>query len=176
MNDPGRAPPSTSIALRYDANEDRLLVAIDAGSAVARGYWLTRRSALKLIEAANPYLDRMSPLVGHTPVELRGDLATMEREMALASTRAKLGRASAAALESAAAAAELVVQVTISRQPQGFRLEFRGRKGSRAAVACSRAELQRIIHMTEQEAAKARWREPASAPPSETREAKRRAH
>ena len=53
--------PLSSVTLRYNVDEDRLLVAINAGSPEARRYWLTRRLALKFIEAANPYLDRMSP-------------------------------------------------------------------------------------------------------------------
>src|SRR5450830_715364 len=79
--------PLSSITLHYDANEDRLLVAINAGSADTCGYWLTRRLALNLIKVANPYLDRMSPVVSKTPTALRGELATMEREVALARTQ-----------------------------------------------------------------------------------------
>lgn len=168
----------SSITLHYDVDEDRILVAIDAGSADAHGYWLTRRLALNFIAAAIPYLDRMSPVVGKTPAELHGELATMEREVALASTQGAVSQTSPAALERASVAAELAVELNISREQQQFRLRFRGRKGGEAAVGCSRAELQRIVHMLEQEAAKAGWREgpPVATPPTDAKEAKRRAN
>ena len=167
-----------SITLHYDANEDRLLVVINAGSADFCGYWLTRRLALNVIEAANPYLNRMSPVVNKTPTALRGELATMEREVALASTQESLSQTPTAALESASVTAELAVELTISLEQRGFRLKFRGRKGGEAAVGCSRAELQRVVHMMEQEVAKASWREgpPATPPQTDRSETKRRAH
>jgi len=177
MSEPDMRPPN-SITLHYDTDEDRLLVVINAGSADAGGYWLTRRLALRFIEAANPFLDRMSPVVGKTPAELHDELATMEREVALASTQGNMSRTPTAALESASAAAELAVELTISRERQSFRLKLRGRKGGETALDYSRALLQRIVHEVEQEAAKAGWREgpPAAPPPTDAKEAKRRAH
>jgi hypothetical protein len=172
--------PLNSITLHYDVNEDRLLVALNAGSPDACGYWLTRRLTLNFIEAGNPFLDRMSPVVSKTPTALRGELATMEREVALASTQGSVSQMPTAAVESVSIAADLAVELNIAQEGQGFRLRFRGRKGSEAAVGCLRAELQRVIHMLEQEVAKAGWREgrasvvpPPQADPSET---KRRAN
>ena len=167
-----------SITLHYDANEDRILVAINAGPADANGYWLTRRLALNFIETANPYLARMSPAVSKTPTALRGELATMERQVALARTQQSVSQTPTAALGRASVAAELVVALNVTQEGQGFRLKFRGGKGRETAVGCSKAELQRIIHMLEQEVAKAGWRDrPApSEPPTDKREAKRRAH
>ncbi len=170
--------PKNSITLHYDANEDRILVAINAGSADTNGYWLTRRLALSFIEAANPYLDRMSPAVSKTPTALRGELATMERQVALARTQQSVSQTPAAALERASVAAELVVALDVTQEGQGFRLKFRGGKGRETAVGCLRAELQRIIHMLEQEVAKAGWHERPSAPepPTDRMEPNRRAH
>lgn len=169
--------PPSSITLHYDANEDRILVAINAGAAEACGYWMTRRLALNFIEAANPYLDRVSSVMSKTPTALRGELATMEREVALASTQKNVRRTPTAALEGASAAAELAVQLTITQKEQGFRLKFRGHKGREAVVGCSRAELQRLIHTVEQQVAKAGWRGPPQAAPQPPRnETKRRAH
>jgi hypothetical protein len=170
--------PLSSITLRYDGNEDRILVAINAGSPDGRGYWLTRRLALSFIEAANPYLERLSPIVSKTPAELRGELAAMEREVALASTQGALARAPAAALESASRIAELAFELDVSVEPRGFRLRFRGRKGGESSIGYSRAELQRIVHMLEQEAAKAGWRErtPVAALSSDCKEAQHRAN
>ena len=170
--------PLNSITLHYDANEDRLLVAINAGSVDACGYWLTRRLALNLIQVANPYLDRMSPVVSKTPTALRGELATMEREVALASTQENVSQTPTAALESASVTAELALELNITQEQQGFRLKFRGRKGRETAVGCLRAELQRVIHMLEQEVVKAGWREgpPPAAPQADSSETKRRAH
>ncbi len=138
-----------SITLHYDANEDRILVAINAGSADSNGYWLTRRLALNFIEAANPYLARISPAVSKTPTALRGELATMEREIALARTQQSVSQTPSAALERASMAAELLVALNVAQEGQGFRLKFRGGKGRETAVGCSQSELQRIIHMLE---------------------------
>lgn len=170
--------PSSSITLHYDANEDRILVAINAGSADAAGYWLTRRLALKFIQAANPYLQRMSPVLSKTPTALRSELAAMEREVALARTQKNVGPTPDGALQSASLAAELAIELAIARKQQGFGLKFRGRKGRETTVDCSKAELQRIIHTVERDVAKASWSEgpaPAERQPSE-REPKRRAH
>ena len=170
--------PPSSVTLRYNVDEDRLLVAINAGSPDACGYWLTRRLALRFIEAANPYLERMSPVASKTPTELRGELAAMEREVALASTQGAVTQTPPAALEAASAAAELAVELNVSAERRELRLRFRGRKGGEATVGCSRAELQRIVHMLEQEAAKAEWRDraPVAAPSTDAEEAKRRAN
>ena len=102
----------------------------------------------------------------------------MEREVALAHTRGSVSRMPATALESASAAADLAVELNVSVEQQRLRLRFRGRKGGEAAVPCSRAELQRVIHMLEEEAAKAGWREraPVAAPPTDTKETRRRAN
>jgi len=102
----------------------------------------------------------------------------MEREVALASTQGAVTQTPPAALEAASAAAELAVELNIFVERQGFRLRFHGRKGGEAAVPCSRAELQRVIHMLEEEAAKAGWRErvPVAAPPTDTKETRRRAN
>ncbi len=139
---------------------------------------MTRRLALNLIQAANPYLNRMSSLLRKTPTELRAELATMERDVAMASTQRKVSQKPTAVLEGASVAAELAVELNISQIQQSFRLRFRGRKGSEAVVGCSRPELQRVIHMVEQEAVKAGWREapPAASPQIDRSETKRRAH
>jgi len=170
--------PPNSITQRYDVNEDRILVAINAGSTDANGYWLTRRLALSFIEASSAYLDRMSPVVSKTPTALRGELATMERQVALARTRRSVSQMPPAALARATVAAELVVALNVTRVAQGFRLKFRGGKGRETAVGCSQVELQRIIHMLEQEVAKAGWRERPSPPepPTDRTERNRRAH
>jgi len=170
--------PLSSIALRFDRHEDRILVTIDAGSPSASAYWLTRRLALNVIHETNPYLARTSPVANKTPAELRGELAKMEREVALASTQRNVSSTPTAALESASATAELAVELNVSAERQGLRLRFRGSKGGEATVGCTRAELQRIVHMLEQEAAKAGWREqePISSPPVDAKEAKRRAN
>lgn len=169
---------SASITLRYDAYEDRLLVAIDAASSKALAFWLTRRLALRFIESANPSLDRISPVAINTPAELRGEVATMEREVALALTEKAVSQTPDTALETVSALAELAVELGIFVEPRGLRLKFRGRTGAEAAVGCSRAELQRILHMLEQEAVKAGWREPApvAARPTDGRQANRRAN
>ena len=74
--------------------------------------------------------------------------------------------------------AELAVELQVSAERQAIRLRFRGRKGSEASIGFTRIELQRIVHMLEQETAKAGWREgpPVTALPVDAQEAKRRAN
>lgn len=168
----------SSITLHYDASEDRILVAIDAGAPEVAAYWLTRRLALNLVQAANPYLDRMSPVLSKAPTAVRRELATMEREVALATTYKNLRRTPDAVLKSASKLAELARELVITQSKQGFGLKFGGCKGRETIVGCSRSDLQRIIHMVEQEMAKANWHDlrPADAPPREENETRRRIH
>lgn len=177
MREPRTQPPN-SITLRYHVGEDRILVAINAVSLDARGFWLTRRLAMKFIEAVHPYLHRISPIAGKTPAELRGALTEMEREIAMANTQRAVWRMPTAAFEMVSAAAELAIVLTVSLERVGFRLKFRGRKGGEAEVGCSRAELLRVVQMLEQEAAKAGWRDRpmVATPPADAREVVRRAN
>jgi hypothetical protein len=177
MNEPAKQQ-STAVTLRYDPSEDRILAAFNAASVESRGYWLTRRLALKFIEAANAYLERMSAVASKTPVDLRGELATMEREVSLVRTQGAVSQTPPAGLERTREAAELTAEVNISAEGQGFRLRLRGSKGGESVVGCTRAELQRIMHMFEVETAKAAWRDPAAvaAPPNIPPVVKRRAN
>ena len=160
-------PQPTAVTLRYDSNEDRILAAFNAESDEARGYWLTRRLALKFIEAANAYLERMSAVASKTPADLRGELAAMDREFSLVRTQGAISQTPPATLERTREVAELTAEVNISVEGQRFRLRLRGCNGGESVVGCTRAELQRIIHMLEQETKKAGWRDMAivGAPP-----------
>ena len=148
-----------SITLDYESSEDRILAVINAGRVDASGYWLTRRLTLNIIERANPYLDRMSPVVGNTPQELRGDLAAMERQVALARTEGAVSRAGNDALTDAAAKADLAVEITIAKETNGFALQLRSRNGAHTSLVWSRDHLQRIVLMIEEIAARSGWRE-----------------
>ena len=119
----------SSITLHYDANEDRILIAINAGSPEVAAYWLTRRLALKLVQAANPYLDRMSPVLSKAPTAVRRELATMDREVALASTQKNLRATPNTVLNGASKLAELARELVIVQKKPGFALNFHGRSG-----------------------------------------------
>lgn len=159
-----------SLTLDYELSEDRILAVINAGGEEPFAYWLTRRMTLNLIDRANPYLDRMSPVAGQTPSDLRGDLAEMERQVALARTAGAVSRTPADVMARAAAAADLAIEITITKKAKGFVLQLRGRTGGQASVVWSRDHLRRIVDMLENLAARAGWRGGEAVAPNQTQE------
>jgi hypothetical protein len=124
---------------------------------------------LNLIEHANPYLDRMSPVVSKTPYDMRAELSEMERQVALARTADSVTSTPTALVAQAAGSADLVTGVTIAKTGEEFALVLRGRNGQ-ASVNWSRDHLQRIVAMLEELTARAGWRDggqPGAAVPAQ---------
>ena len=162
--------PNNSIALRYDGGEDRILIVVRAGTPDECGYWLTRRLVLDIIERANPYLDRMSPVASQTPADLRGELATMERQVALARTQGDVGHVSDEVVAGAATAADLGVGLTITKKGANFIVQLRGRNAGQTSLVWSRDHLQRIVLIIEEMAVRAGWRGGAPVAPTQGQE------
>jgi len=148
----------SSLTLHYEPTEDRILAVINAGETDTAGYWLTRLMTLNLISHANPYLDRMSPVISKTPADMQAELSEMERQVALARTADAVTATPTESLAPAAGAADLVIGVTISKTGEEFALVLKGRN-SQASLTWSRDHLKRIVVMLEELAAKAGWRE-----------------
>jgi hypothetical protein len=146
-----------SVNFSYVAGEDRVLAAINPGHLEAWSCWLTRRLVLALLDRAAGYLASVSPLRQQVPADVRGELATFEREAAMASTAKAMSNTPADVLKTSASAAELVARLTISSQADSFRVELRGERGGGAAGLFTRAELQRFLQMLQAEVAKAGW-------------------
>ena len=159
--------PLESITLRYNPDEDRILAVVNAGAANAKGYWLTRRMALNVIDALIPYMERLSPVASKTPLEHRSELATMEREVAIASTQQSVSSTPDDIVADVAGKAELAREVTVAVEGEGIRLILRGRGGSESAGVWARILVQRIIHELEQQVMHAGWRAPVQPQPVE---------
>jgi hypothetical protein len=158
----------TSVAISYDAQEDRVLAITNPGRPEAWSCWLTRRLVLAALDRAPKFLESTSPLAQRAPGEHRGELVAFERDTALATTAKAMTATPSEVLKSSAPAAELVERLTISNQGDGFRVELHGYRGGGAAGVMTRAELQRMLHMLEVAVEKAGWTSlaPAIAQPT----------
>lgn len=165
--------PLESITLRYNPDEDRILAVVNAGTARAQGYWLTRRMALNVIDAVVPYMERLSPVANKTPLEHRSELATMEREVAIASTQQSVSCTPDDIVANLGDEAELAREITIAVEGEGLRLILRGRGGSDSTGVWARALVQRVIHELEQQVIGAGWRAQAQLQPVDAQQTRR---
>jgi len=122
-----------SITFVYVPREDRILAAINAGRDDAWSCWLTRRLALAVLERTTDYVASSSNLALRAPADLRGEMATFEREAAIAKTAPAMSVTTGTVLNMTAEAAELAERLTISQQANGFHFELRGLRGDGAA-------------------------------------------
>jgi hypothetical protein len=146
-----------SINFSYVATEDRILAAINPGGSEAWSCWLTRRLVLALLGRTSEFLASTSPLVQQVPADVRGELATFEREAAMASTARSMSSTPPDVLKTSESTAELAGGLKISSLADGFRVELQGEKGGAAAGLLTRAELQRFLQMLQAEVARASW-------------------
>lgn len=153
-----------AIALAYDAAQDRVLAVVNPGGLNSWSYWLTRRLILQLLGRLPAAVAATSKVAQQAPVEYRGELATFEREAAIAKTAAAMSKTDNGVLRMNATAAELAVTVSLEDKGDMLRLILVGERGGQAAGQMSRPDLQRIFHMLEQEVAKAEWVVPAPPP------------
>jgi hypothetical protein len=167
-----------SVTPRYDPVEDRMMLAINAGQQDVWGCWMTRRMAFGVLGRLNQYLDQTSTMAARTPLEYRSEVVAMERQVAVAKTQKTMSRVPGEQLATAAAGGELATELTLTPQDGGYLLLLKGREGGQAQGVVSRAELQTILLMIDQEVSRAGWREgPAPAAPQPDRnETKRRAN
>jgi hypothetical protein len=146
-----------SVNFSYVAEQDRILAAINPGDPNAWSCWLTRRLVLALLEPAAGFLASTSPVMQQAPANVRDELATFEREVAMAKTAGAMTVTPTDVLKDSASAAELAMRLTISSQADGFRVELHGERGGGAAGLFLRTEVQRFLQMLQAEVAKAGW-------------------
>ena len=146
-----------SVNFSYVPEQDRVLAAINPGHPEAWSCWLTRRLILALLERAAGFLANTSPVVRQAPADVRAEVVTFEREVAMAKTTKAMSATPPDVLKASARAAELAVRLTISSLTNGFRVELQGEAGGGAAGLFTRAELQRFLQMLQTEVAKAGW-------------------
>ena len=146
-----------SVNFSYVPEQDRILAAINPGGPEAWSCWLTRRVVLALLGRAAEFLASTSQAMRQAPANVRGELVTFEREVAMAKTAKAMSVTPADVIKASAREAELAVRVTISGQADSFRIELQGEKGGAAAGSFTRAEVQRVLQMLKVAVATADW-------------------
>jgi hypothetical protein len=154
---PSNVKTLRTISFSYQPREDRILAAINASSPEAWACWITRRVALLLLEKGTDVLANASTLVRRAPAHIRGELASFEREAAIANTAIAMSPTPSTVATDNRNSAALLEKVTVSHQGQAFRLELIGETGEGAAAMLTPPELQRILLMLQTEAVKAKW-------------------
>jgi hypothetical protein len=157
-----------TITFVYDAREDRIRAAINAATpGAAWSCWITRRLALGWLAKSGEFLTNTSALVQRAAPEHRGDLATFEREAAIAQTAPAMSATPPDVIKPATVSAELVKTVSWSQKGEHYQIEIRGNAGGGAKSVLTRAELQRITQMLQDVVGKAAWTAAAAAPQAE---------
>jgi len=137
--------------------EDRILAAINGSSPEAWACWITRRIALLLLERAAGVLANTSTLVQRAPANIRGELASFEREAAIANTAKAMSPTPPNVVKDNRNSAELLEKITVNHQGQAFRVELLGETNEGAAAMLTPPELQRVLLMLQTEVIKAKW-------------------
>jgi hypothetical protein len=158
-----------SVNFSYVTKEDRILAAVNPGGPDAWSCWLTRRLTLALLDRTPEYLANTSPLMRQAPTEVRQELATFERESAIASTAKLMSKTPDAVLKISEDAAELAEGLTITLIQSGsYRVELRAQSGGSASGPLTRAELQRFLQLLQNEVDSAGWSNKPAGPVAET--------
>jgi hypothetical protein len=146
-----------TITFVYDAREDRIRAAINAATPEAAwSCWITRRLALAWLAKSGEFLTTTSPLQRAAP-EHRGELATFEREAAIAQTAPSMSATPSDVFKPQTVSAELMDTVSWSQKGEHYQIEIRGNGGGGAKSVLTRAELQRITQMLQEVVGKAAW-------------------
>jgi hypothetical protein len=146
-----------TLTLNYDAQQDRILVVSNVGKPDAWSCWLTRRLAIAILQRAANFVVETSPVAKSAPAEFRGDVASFEREAALAQTAGAMSRTDDTVVKQAAPAAELIDRFTVNSHGEAIRLELHGDRGGQVIGDMARPQFQRVLQMVADEAAKAEW-------------------
>jgi hypothetical protein len=153
----------STITPRYDASEDRLLIALNVGQEGEWACWLTRRMVLTALAALRRYLAKSSPVAARASFEYRGDVAAMERAAAYTKTRKSISQTPNEKLTSVKHTGELAVHFSLRPQGDSFLFRLRGRAGGEAHGLLARAELQTLLVIIETETLQAGWMSPPAA-------------
>ncbi len=155
--------PLKTIAFHYEAREDRILAGINLGRPEAWSCWLTRRLVLALFDRAPKFVASTSQMVQRTSAEFRDELATFERDAALAKTAKALVPTPDKDLKAGFITAVLVESLTVFDRDGHFDIEIVGQDREGVAGALARAEFERILEMLKAEATKAGWTTPPAS-------------
>jgi hypothetical protein len=146
-----------TVTFIYDIREDRILAAINAGDTDSWSCWLTRRMALALLAKADEFLSKTSKLLQNATAETREQLISFEREAALVQTAGSVKRTPNDVILDRPRAAELLHEVTLNQRGTIYEIILKAEVGRGSVATVNRAELQRIMQMMRDVAAKANW-------------------
>jgi len=102
-------------------------------------------------------LANTSTLVQRAPANIRGELASFEREAAIANTAKAMSPTPPNVVKDHRSSAELLEKITVNHQGQAFRVELVGETNEGAAAMLTPPELQRVLLMLQTEVTKAKW-------------------
>jgi hypothetical protein len=119
---------------------------------------------LAWLAKSGKFLTNTSTLVQRAAPEHRGDLATFEREAAIAQTAPSMSATPSNVLKPSTVSAELMETVTWSQKGEHYQIEIRGNGGGGAKSVLTRAELQRITQMLHEVVGKAAWTAASATP------------
>jgi hypothetical protein len=153
-----------ALTLAYEPHQDRILAVVNPGAIDSWSFWLTRRLCLAALGQLPAVIAASSPLARKAPSEFRDELAAFEREAALASTAGNMTMTPTAILQANVPAAELATAISVTEVGEQVRFEMRGERGGHAAGLMPWPALQRTLRMIADEADKAGWQAPPSAP------------
>jgi hypothetical protein len=112
---------------------------------------------LAWLAKSGEFLTNTSTLVKRAAPEHRGDLATFEREAAIAQTAPAMSATPPDVVKPPTVSTELMEAVTWSQKGENYQIEIRGNRGGGARSLLTRAELQRITQMLQEVVGKAAW-------------------
>jgi hypothetical protein len=112
---------------------------------------------LAWLAKSGEFLTNTSALVKRAAPEHRGDLATFEREAAIAQTAPAMSTTPPDVIKPPTVSTELMETVTWSQKGENYQIEIRGNRGGGAKSLLTRAELQRITQMLQEVVGKAAW-------------------
>jgi hypothetical protein len=157
--------PLQTLAFTYDVPEDRILGIVNLEQDQPWACWLTRRLTLATLHEVGQFVVSTSALTQQAAPEFRAEIGAFEREAAMASTAKAVKNVAFAGRTTCASAARRADRLTITAQADKFRIELYDSNGDAAGAVIGRADLQRILHMLDNEARKAGWIDAANVQP-----------
>jgi hypothetical protein len=118
---------------------------------------------MALLAKSAEFLATTSTLVQRAAPEHRSDLASFERESAMAQTAPAMSPTPREVVKAAPPAAELAQTVTITKRGDRYQIDIHGDGGGGVTGILARAELQRIMQMLQEVVVKAGWTGAAAA-------------
>jgi hypothetical protein len=110
------------------------------------------------------FLVTTSELMQRAAPEHRGDLATYERDAAMAQTAAAMSATPAEVIKPPVVNAELLSTMSWTKKGEQYQIEMHGDGGGGAGAVLTRAEFQRITQMLQEVIGKAGWTATSPAP------------